>query len=197
MNLYRKDIGVPFINEQVSGVYPYQYSDIPLIGWFDITSIIDNDLYGGYAADYVRATKEMALLFEALPGETEADKWAQCTLDEMRCLAKRMIIDDKVLRLQVYTKPQDESNFSNHADASIVCRQDRVDAAKIHMGYLMTIADRVDLFTTVALMLESFINVNDHAIIVWFHSVDGFLAKPYYTETLENCFEQIVENGIY
>ena len=94
MNLYRKDIGVPFINEKVSGVYPYQYSDIPLIDWFDITSIVDNDLYGGYAADYVRATKEMAILFEALPGETEADKWAQCTLDEMRCLAKRMIIDD-------------------------------------------------------------------------------------------------------
>jgi len=197
MNLYRKDIGVPFINEQVSGVYPYQYSDIPLIDWFDITSIVDNDLYGGYAADYVRATKEMAILFEALPGETEADKWAQCTLDEMRCLAKRMIIDDKVLRLQVYTKPQDENNFSTHADESINCRQNRADAAKIHMGYLLTVTDRVDLFTTVALMLESFINVNDHSIIVWFHSEDGFLAKPYYSETLENCFEQIVENGIY
>ena len=191
------DIGVPFINEQVSGVYPYQYSDIPLIDWFDITSIVDNDLYGGYAADYVRATKEMAILFEALPGETEADKWAQCTLDEMRCLAKRMIIDDKVLRLQVYTKPQDENNFSTHADTSIGCRQNRVDAAKIHMGYLMTVPDRVDLFTTVALMLESFINVNDHSIITWMHSEDGFLAKPYYTADLENCFEQIVENGIY
>lgn len=197
MNLYRKDIGVPFINEQVSGVYPYQYSDIPLIDWFDITSIVDNDLYGGYAADYVRATKEMAILFEALPGETEADKWAQCTLDEMRCLAKRMIIDDKVLRLQVYTKPQDENNFSMHADESITCRQNRVDAAKIHMGYLMTVPDRVDLFTTVALMLESFINVNDHSIITWMHAEDGFLAKPYYTADLENCFEQIVENGIY
>tara|TARA_R100000951_G_scaffold42368_1_gene35631 strand:- start:1675 stop:2268 length:594 start_codon:yes stop_codon:yes gene_type:complete len=197
MNLYRKDTGVPFIDEQISGVYPYQYNTIPLIDWFDITSIVNNDLYGGYAADYVRATKEMAILFEELPGETEADKWAQCTLDEMRCLAKRMIIDDKVLRLQVYTKPQDENNFSMHADLSVSCRQDRADAAKIHMGYLLTVADRVDLFTTVALMLESFINVNDHAIIVWFHSEDGFLAKPYYSESLENCFEQIVENGIY
>lgn len=197
MNLYRKDTGVPFINETVSGVYPYQYSEIPLVDWFDITSIVNNDLYGGYAADYVRATKEMAILFEALPGAEEADKWAECTLDEKRCLAKRMIINDKVLRLQVYTKLQDENNFAIHADESINCRQDRIDAAKIHMGYLMTVADRVDLFTTVALMLESYINVNDHSVIDWFHAADGFLAKPYYSVELENCFEQIVENGIY
>ena len=197
MNLYRKDTGVPFINEQVSGVYPYQYSTIPLIDWVDVTSIVNNDLYGGYAADYVRATKEMGILFEALPGETEADKCANCTLEEMRCLAKRMIINDRALRLQVYTKLQDENNFSTHADTSITCRQERIEAAKIAMGYQLSVIDRVDLFTTVALMLDSYINVNDNTVITWFHSEDGFLSKSYYTETLENTFTQIVENGLY
>jgi len=103
MDLYRKDIGVPFVNETVSGVYPYQYSDIPLVDWFDITSIVNNDLYGGYAADYVRATKEMAILFEAKPGETETDKWNNCTEQEKKCLSKRMIINDSLLRQQVFT----------------------------------------------------------------------------------------------
>lgn len=197
MNLFRKDTGVPFINETVSGVYPYQYSDIPLVDWFDITSIVNNDLYGHWAADYVRATKEMSILFEALPGAEEAEKWAECSLDEKRALARKMIINDISLRLQVYTESQDQNNFANHAEESINCRQDRIDSAKIHMGYLMTVPDRVDLFTTVALMLESYINVNDHAVVDWFHSPDGFLAKTYYTEQLENCFTTIVENGIY
>ena len=181
MNLYRKDIGVPFINEEVSGVYPYQYSDIPLIDWFDITSILNNDAFGSYAADYVRATKEMAILFEALPGETEQEKWEQCSLDEKRALSRRMIINDKALRLQVFTDEQDSYNFSIHADNSIQCRQSRIDAAKIHMGYLMNVADRIDLFTTVSAMLESYINVNDQAINVWMHADDGFKAKSYYT----------------
>lgn len=197
MNLYRKDIGVPFINEEVSGVYPYQYSDIPLIDWFDITSILNNNDFGSYAADYVRATKEMAILFEALPGETEQEKWEQCSLDEKRALSRRMIINDKALRLQVFTDEQDSYNFSIHADNSIQCRQSRIDAAKIHMGYLMNVADRIDLFTTVSAMLESYINVNDQAINVWMHADDGFKAKSYYTEELENCYTEIVENGIY
>ena len=98
MNLYRKDIGVPFINEEVSGVYPYQYSDIPLIDWFDITSILNNNDFGSYAADYVRATKEMAILFEALPGEMEEQKWEQCSLDEKRALSMRMIIIEQLDR---------------------------------------------------------------------------------------------------
>lgn len=197
MNLYRKDIGVPFINEEVSGVYPYQYSDIPLIDWFDITSILNNNDFGSYAADYVRATKEMAILFEALPGETEQEKWEQCSLDEKRALSRRMIINDKALRLQVFTDEQDSYNFSIHADNSIQCRQSRIDAAKIHMGYLMNVADRIDLFTTVSAMLDSYVNVNDQAINVWMHADDGFKAKVYYTEELENCYTEIVENGIY
>ena len=49
-------------------------------------------------------------------------------MDEKRALAKRMIINDKVLRLQVYTKAEDENNFAIHADESINCRQDRIDA---------------------------------------------------------------------
>jgi len=197
MNLYRKETGVPFINELVSGVYPYQYSTIPLIDWVDITSIVNNDLYGGYAADYVRATKEMAILFELLPGETEKDKWANCTIEEMTCLAKRMIINDLTLRLQVCTYEQDENNFSTHAEESISCRKTRIDAAKISLGYQLSVTDRVNLFTTVALMLDSYINVNDNSVISWFHSDDGFLAKSYHTETLENTFTQIVENGLY
>jgi hypothetical protein len=197
MNLYRKDIGVPFISEEISGVYPYQYSDIPLIDWYDITSIMNNDAFGSYAADYVRATKEMAILFEELPGETEQEKWNECTLDEKRALSQRMIINSQALRLEVYTDSQDSYNFSIHANYSIQCRQIRIDAAKIHMGYLMNVADRVDLFTTVAAMLDSYINVNDQAINIWMHADDGFKAKAYYTQELENCYTEIVENGIY
>ena len=197
MNLFRKDIGVPFINEELSGVYPYQYSEIPLVDWFDITSIMNNDAFGSYAADYVRATKEMAILFGLLPGSTEQEKWEKCTLDEKRALSRRMIINDKNLRLEVYTDKQDSYNFSMHADYSIQCRENRINAAKIHMGYLMNVPDRIDLFTTTAEMLDSYINVNDQAINVWMHSEDGFLAKPYYTVVLENCFIEIVENGIY
>lgn len=197
MNLYRKDIGVPFISEEISGVYPYQYSDIPLIDWYDITSIMNNNSFGSYAADYVRATKEMAILFEALPGETEDDKWNECTLDEKRALSGRMIIDNQSLRLEVYTEEQDSYNFSIHADYSIQCRQARIDAAKIHMGYLMNVADRVDLFTTVAAMLDSYINVNDHAINIWMQAEDGFKEKTYFTQELQNCYIQIVVNGIY
>ena len=197
MNLYRKDTGVPFINETVSGVYPYQYSNIPLVDWFDITSIVNNDLYGGYAADYVRATKEMAILFEALPGAEESDKWAECTLDEKRCLAKRMIINDSLLRQQVFTEKEDANNFMQHAEISINTREIRISTAKISMGYELSVANRVDLFGSIQLMLDSYINANDAALASWMHSADGFLAKSYYTVDLENIYTQIVENGIY
>lgn len=197
MNLYRKDIGVPFINETVSGVYPYQYNTVQPEGWDDITNIINNDLYGHWAADYVRATKEMSILFEAKEGATEAEKFNNCTLDEKKCLSKRMIIDDKSLRLTVFTPDDDAHNFQSHADASVECRQARIDAVKIQIGYQLSVADRVDLFTTVALMLESYINVNDSTLIMWMHSVDGFHAKPYYSEEIETIFTTIVENGIY
>jgi hypothetical protein len=197
MDLYRKDIGVPFVNETVSGVYPYQYSDIPLVDWFDITSIVNNDLYGGYAADYVRATKEMAILFEAKPGETETDKWNNCTEQEKKCLSKRMIINDSLLRQQVFTEKEDANNFMQHAEISINTREIRISTAKISMGYELSVANRVDLFGSIQLMLDSYINANDAALASWMHSADGFLAKSYYTVDLENIYTQIVENGIY
>jgi hypothetical protein len=187
MNLYRKDIGVPFINETVSGVYPYQYNTVEPEGWDDITNIINNDLFGHWAADYVRATKEMSILFEA----------KECTTEEKKCLSKRMIIDQKSLRLTVFTPEDDALNFQLHADNSIGCRQARIDAVKIEIGYLLSVADRVDLFTTVALMLESYINVNDTSLSTWMHSADGFLLKPYYTEEIETIYTNIVELGLY
>jgi len=197
MDLYRKDIGVPFVNETVSGVYPYQYSDIPLVDWFDITSIVNNDLYGGYAADYVRATKEMAILFEAKLGETETDKWNNCTEQEKKCLSKRMIINDSLLRQQVFTEKEDANNFMQHAEISINTREIRISTAKISMGYELSVANRVDLFGSIQLMIDSYINANDAALTSWMHSADGFLAKSYYTVDLENIYTQIVENGIY
>ncbi len=196
MNLYRKDIGVPFISEEISGVYPYQYSDIPLVDWFDITSIINNDSFGSYAADYVRATKEMAILFEAMEGSTEQEKWNNCTLDEKRALAKRMITDSQSLRLEVYTQSEDEYNFLTHADLSINCREYRIDACKIAIGYLLSVADRVDLFTDLFTMIETFINVNDTAIHTWMHSDTGFKAKTYYSIEIESIYIKIVEDGI-
>tara|TARA_R110001592_G_scaffold120545_3_gene325020 strand:- start:97933 stop:98535 length:603 start_codon:yes stop_codon:yes gene_type:complete len=199
MNLYRKDIGVPFINETISGVYPYKYSDELLDGWIDISTedgIINNNLYGSYAADYVRATKEMSILFEEREGETEDEKWQTCTLNEKLCLSKRMIIDNKSLRVQVYTEIEDENNFILHADESIKCRNFRVEYAKLNIGYLLTVEDRIDLFSITAAMLNSFINANDKSIILWFHSPDGFRQRRYYSDTILNCFEQIVENGI-
>ena len=200
MDLYRKDIGVPFVNETVSGVYPYQYSSEPIDGWINISdadAIVNNDLYGGYAADYVRATKEMAILFEAKPGEAETDKWNNCTEQEKKCLSKRMIINDSLLRQQVFTEKEDANNFMQHAEISINTREIRISTAKISMGYELSVANRVDLFGSIQLMIDSYINANDAALTSWMHSADGFLAKSYYTVDLENIYTQIVENGIY
>lgn len=197
MNLYRKDIGVPFINETVSGVYPYQYNTADPEGWDNITSIENSDLFGHWAADYVRATLEIYYLFDAKEGETEAQKFDNCTKDEKKIVAKRQIIDDKALRLTVFTPEDDANNFQLHADNSVECRQERIDAVKIEIGYLLPVADRVDLFTTVALMLESFINVNDSSLTSWMHSAEGFLLKPYYTEEIETIYTNIVELGLY
>tara|TARA_R110001592_G_scaffold87117_5_gene257285 strand:- start:11735 stop:12436 length:702 start_codon:yes stop_codon:yes gene_type:complete len=200
MHLYRKDIGIVFINEQVSGVYPYKYSDEDLDGWVNISiedGIVNNDLYGGYAADYVRATKEIALLFEAKRGDTELEKWGECTDAERVCLAKRMVVNSITLRLQVFNSTEDSANFTQHAENSIDCRQTRTDTAKIQMGYQLTIADRVDLFNSIQLLIVSYVNTNDASIITWMHSDDGFRAKRYYTTQLENTFTKTVENGIY
>ena len=200
MNLYRKDIGVPFVNELISGVYPYKYSDGPIDGWINISTedaILNNDLYGGYAADYVRATKEMAILFEALPGKTEAEKWANCTDIEKSLLSKRMIINNNLLRLQIFTEKEDAYNFLQHAETSINCRQERVSVAKIEIGYFLKVADRVNLFNSIQLMIDSYVNSNDTSLSNWMHSAEGFKAKSYYTENLENIFTEVVENGIY
>lgn len=197
MKLYRKDTGVPFINEQVSGVYPYQYNTADPDGWYNITSIENSDLYGQYAADYVRATLEIFYLFDAKEGETETEKFANCTKDEKQILAKRQIIDNKELRLTVVTPEDDAANFQLHADTSIECRKARIESVKIKIGYLLAVADRVDLFTTVALMLESYIKVNDTSLTTWMYSEEGFLLKPYYTQEIETIYINIVELGLY
>jgi len=198
MNLYRKDIGVPFINEKVSGVYPYQYSDEPIEGWDNISlsdGICNNDLYGEYAADYVRATKEIALLFEAKEGLDETEKWNNCTSMEKMCLAKRMIVNSEKLRLEVYSSDIDSYNFNIHAENSIQCRRLRIDTAKMRIGYKISVSNRIDLFTNIQSMINTYINVNDYSLTNWMN-VD-FLDKSYYTSELTDLYTSIVQNGIY
>jgi len=197
MKLYRKDIGIPFVNQTVSGVYPYQFNDEILEGWFDISSIVNVDLYGSIASDYVRATLETWLLFDAKEGTTESEKWSNCDIDEKKAIARRQIVNDKNLRLKVYTPEEDEINFSNHADLSISCRTNRIESVKIKIGYLLNVSDRIDLFSSVDVMIEKYINVNDSSLTTWMHDADGFLSKPYYSEDIENIYIQVVELGLY
>lgn len=197
MNLYRKDIGVPFVNQSVSGVYPYQFSDEILTDWFDITSIVNVDLYGSIASDYVRATLETWLLFDDKEGTTESEKWSNCDDDEKKAIARRQIVNDKNLRLQVFSPEEDEINFSNHADISISCRKERIESVKIKIGYLLNVLDRIDLFSSVDVMIEKYINVNDSSLTTWMHDADGFLSKSYYSEQIENIYIQVVELGLY
>jgi len=197
MKLYRKDIGIPFVNQTVSGVYPYQFNDEILEGWFDISSIVNVDLYGSIASDYVRATLETWLLFDAKEGTTESEKWSNCDIDEKKAIARRQIVNDKNLRLKVYTPEEDEMNFSNHADLSILCRTNRIESVKIKIGYLLNVSDRIDLFSSVDVMIEKYINVNDSSLTTWMHDADGFLSKPYYSEDIENIYIQVVELGLY
>tara|TARA_R110001592_G_scaffold190420_1_gene436362 strand:+ start:91 stop:693 length:603 start_codon:yes stop_codon:yes gene_type:complete len=200
MNLYRKDTGIPFINEQVSGVYPYKYSDEPIDGWVNISTedaILNNDLYGGYAADYVRATKEMATLFEYKEGETEQKKWDNCTDTEKECLSSRMIINNISLRLEVFTEEEDAYNFTQHAEISINCRELRIEFAKISMGYQLSVIDRVELFNSIQLMIDSYVNTNDTSLTTWMNSEEGFKSQPYYTTVLLATYTEIVQNGIY
>lgn len=108
-----------------------------------------------------------------------------------------MIINDSLLRQQVFTEKEDANNFMQHAEISINTREIRISTAKISMGYELSVANRVDLFGSIQLMIDSYINANDAALTSWMHSADGFLAKSYYTVDLENIYTQIVENGIY
>jgi hypothetical protein len=161
------------------------------------TNIPNVDQYYIYAYDYVRCTKEMWILFDAKAGDTEADKWANCTEEEKKPLARRHIINSQALRLEVYTQSQDEYNFFAHADSSVSCRRERIDASKIAIGYLLGVADRVDLFTELFTMIELFVNVNDTAIHTWMHSDSGFKAKSYYSAEIESKYTEIVEDGVY
>ena len=161
------------------------------------TTIPNVDKYYINAYDYVRCTKEMWVLFDAKAGASEDEKWAACTEEEKLPLARRHIINSKALRLQVYTQAQDEYNFYTHADSSTGSRRMRIDTSKIAIGYLLAVADRVDLFTELFTKIETFVNVNDTAIITWMHSDSGFKAKPYYSATIEIKFTEIVVNGIY
>jgi len=197
MKLYRKDIGIPFVNQTVSGVYPYQFSDKILTDWFDITSIVNADLYGSIASDYVRATVETWLLFDAKEGTTESEKWNNCDIDEKQAIARRQIVNDKNLRLEIFTQEEDEMNFWNHADISISCRKERIEHVKIKIGYLLNVSDRIDLFSSVDVMIEKYINVNDSSLTTWMHDADGFLSKTYYSEDIENIYIQVVELGLY
>ncbi len=197
MKLYRKDIGVPFVDELTSGIYPYQFSDVDVSGWFDITSIVSADLYGGYAADYVRATLETWLLFDAKSGTSESEKWSNCDIDEQTSVARRHVINDKSLRLQVFTAQQDEQNFLYHAEQSIFYRTERIESAKVKIGYLLNVPDRIDLFSSVDVMLDKYINVNDSSLNTWMHDANGFLSKSYYSEEIETLYTKIVELGLY
>jgi len=196
MNLYRQYLGVPFINETASGIYPYKYSNTPITGWNDITTIEENDLYGAHASDYVRATKECFLLFSAKVGSTELEKWGACTDEEKKVLARRHIINDLSLRLQVFPAKEDAYNFMIHADNSISCRRVRIDVAKISIGYSLNVVDRVDLFTYLFTLIESFISVNDTSISDWMHSETGFKAKEYWSQSIEDTYYNIVEQGL-
>lgn len=161
------------------------------------TTITNVDQYYIYAYDYVRCTKEMWILFDAKAGDTEADKWENCTEEEKKPLARRHIINSQALRLEIYTQSQDEYDFFTHADSSVTCRRERIDTSKIAIGYLLGVADRVDLFTELFTKIELFVNVNDTAIHTWMHSDSGFKAKSYYSAEIESKYTEIVENGIY
>lgn len=190
-----------FINEQVSGVFPYMYSDSVLSGWEDITSIENNNLYGYHAADYKRATDEVNILFQAKEGSTQEEKWNNCTQTEKEAVAQRQLVES-ALRLQVYTQEQDQQNFIIFSDSSNSSRSDRVDYCKISMGYQMAAEDGQDLFTSVSEKIPRYISTNDPDLNNWMlslppYSAGGFKAKPYYTQQLEGIYIQIVINGIY
>ena len=85
----------------------------------------------------------------------------------------------------------------NHAKTSIEVRSERVEAAKIAMGYELLVVDRVDLFNSIQLMVNSYVNTNDATLTTWMHSPSGFKEKSYYTSALEGVYTEIAENGIY
>jgi len=204
MLLFREKINdwENFVDEAQSGVYPYLYNPTLLAGWLDISSIENNDDFGFRAADYVRATKEIWLLFNAKAGATEAIKWTNCTTAEQTILARRHIIIDKALRLEIFTVEEDKENFTVHADTSISVRTERIAAATPVVGYELSIADRKDLFSDISLKITAFIEANDPDLQAYMESTTpyvgaGFGAKSYYTVDILNLYIGIVLDGIY
>ena len=200
MKLLREDIGKPFVNEDVSGIFPYQFSETVEAGWIEVTGILNTHLYGGHAADYVRATKEMAVLFNEKTGATESDKWANCDAVEQSVLAERHIVSS-VLRLEVVSVSEDMYNFNAHAVESISSRQNRIDKATVSIGYqIPSTVNRVDLFTDIFSLIEGFVKVNDASLHNYMHSTgsyvgNGFKEKAYWSQEVEDIYTTIVENG--
>jgi hypothetical protein len=190
-----------FVDEQTSGVFPYFYNATILGGWVDITNIDNNHLYGFRAADNLRATEEITTLFEAKTGNTEEEKWDNCTQSEKLAIAFRQIVS-KPLRLQVFTPLQDRQNFDNTLMLNSQNRLSRVMASKSAMGYELTTEDGQDLFTDVCLKIMSYEATGNDDLKNWMMSlppyeIDGFKSKTYWTQQLEDIFVEIVVNGIY
>jgi hypothetical protein len=169
----------------------------------DFNTIENLDTYGNNAADYSKATFEMWLLFDAKTGATETDKWNNCTSTEKPPLAKRQIITNKNLRLEVFTESQDQENFFIHANESISARQGRIDASVLMLGYeIEDIDDRKDLFSDTELLIPKFTTVNDKALIDYMNGQnlylgEGFPAKSYFQQATLDSFNDICINGNY
>lgn len=177
------------------GSIPSDYTDFNTIEYLD--------QYGQKAADYSKATFEMWVLFDAKTGTTESEKWNNCTLEEKTCLAKRHIIKDKNLRLEVFTAEQDKLNFSIHAAKSIDSRQARIDAAVLMLGYeIEDVDNRKDLFGDTELLIPKFVTVNDKALIDYMNGQNayagaGFPVKTYFQQYILDSFNTICVDGFY
>lgn len=190
-----------FVNEQISGVYPYRYSNSFIAGWIDITSITNVDSYGFRAGDAIKGDTEIKQLFEAKQGSTESEKWAGCSPDEKNILARRQQVS-KVLRLEVYTEIEDNVNFAMFAAATFASRQARTDTAKVQLGYNMDVTDRQDLYDVTAEKINRYVSSGDPDLQNWMESKapyisTGFASKPYFTQELLDIYTAIVLEGNY
>lgn len=188
-----------FIDEKTSGVYPYLFNAAAVAGWLDITSIKNIDDFGFRAADYYRATSEINILFQAKTGSTEPEKWSNCTQEEKEIISRRQIVS-KSLRLEIWTAEEDQQNFNIFAVESVSSRRNRIDRAKIAIGYEMTVADRQDLFNSVAEKIERWISTGDDDFLRYMESIPpysggGFKSKPYWSQGLEDIYYYIIVNG--
>jgi len=203
MNLYREKIPGwdSFTSEEQSGVFPYQYSSTTPANWVDITSIENNDLFGFRASDYVRATFEVDLLFQAKAGSTQEEKFGNCTEAEKKAVASRQLVG-LALRLEVFSAQEDQQEFLAYASNSIRSRTNRTEAAKVSMGYLLTTENRQDLFAEVTEKITKYINSEDPDLNNYMQSTSpyvgaGFQAKSYWSQQLQDIYTAIILNGIY